>query len=266
MSKQNIPAAFFQPALVLYTRIAALQSPLLTYKGYSLFHAFAISIYATTVPCFCSCPPFPKLLRFHAQSSNIHNFIAQDSLSRLGSNHRRRCLLLLLLVLNLLHIVLWHIVFLHHPVEHLIAHIALHRDLLAAASRLRHARARRELLAELLRRLLQIDVEVLQPGDLGDVLALVALHALDDDLARRALLALAGFRRLRFGGLLLCVFLRALLGVDAQAGEVLRERFGRVQRGVERRVCFFEPFGAFLGRAAKFTVLENGQLVNRGLL
>lgn len=185
-------------------------------------------------------------------------------LGRLRRNHRRGRLLLLLLVLNLLHIVLGHIVLLHHPVEHLIAHIALHRDLLAAARRLRHARARRELLAKLLRRLLQVDVEVLQPGDLRDVLALVALHALDDDLARRALLALAGLRRLGFGGLLLRVFLRALLGVDAQAGQVLRERFRGVQRGVERRVCFFEPFGAFLGRAAELTVLKDGQLVKRG--
>jgi hypothetical protein len=79
------------------------------------------------------------------------------------------------------------------------------------------------------------------------VFALVALDALDDDFGRCAFLALARFGRFGFGGF--------LLGVDGEGGEVLRERFRGVEGGVEGGVGFREPFGAFFGRAAKFTVL-----------
>jgi len=99
---------------------------------------------------------------------------------------------------------------------------------------------------------------VLQAGDLGDVLALVALDALDDDFGGCALLTLARFSCLGFGGFLLGVFFGALLGVDGQRGKVLGERFGRVELVEEGRVGGREPFGAFLGRAAEFTVLLGG--------
>lgn len=161
-----------------------------------------------------------------------------SKLRRLRCHHRRRSLLLLLLVLNLLHVLLWHIVLLRHPLEHLVADIALHGDLLAAAGRLGDRAAGSKLLSELLRGFLEVDIEVLQARDLSDVLALVTLHALDDDLARRALLALAGFGRFGFGSFLLRVFLCALLGVDGQGGEVLRERFGGVELVEEGRVGF----------------------------
>ena len=85
--------------------------------------------------------------------------------------------------------------------------------------------------------------------------ALVTLDALDDDFGSRALLALARLSRFGFGGFLLGVFFRALLRVDAQAREVLREGFAGVEGVVEGGVGFGEPFGAFFGGAAEFTVL-----------
>lgn len=96
---------------------------------------------------------------------------------------------------------------------------------------------------------------MLQAGDLGDVLALVALDALDDDFGGCALLALAGFGGFGFGGFLLGVFFGAFLRVDAEGGEVLVEGFVGVEGGVEGGVGGGEPFGAFFGGAAKFTVL-----------
>jgi hypothetical protein len=96
---------------------------------------------------------------------------------------------------------------------------------------------------------------VFQARDLGDVLALVALDALDDHFAGGALLGLARFGGLGFGGFLLGVFFGALLGVDGQGGEILGERFRRVEGVVEVRVGGREPFLAFFGRAAEFTVL-----------
>ena len=89
--------------------------------------------------------------------------------------------------------------------------------------------------------------------------ALVALDALDDDLGGRALLALARLGRFGIGGFLLGVFFRALLRVDAQAREVLREGFAGVEGVVEGGVGFGEPFGAFFGGAAEFTVLFLGE-------
>jgi hypothetical protein len=102
---------------------------------------------------------------------------------------------------------------------------------------------------------------VLQAGDLGDVLALVALDALDDDFGGRALLALAGFGGFGFGGFLLGVFLGAFLRVDAERGEVLVEGFVGVEGGVEGWVGGREPFGAFLGGAAEFTVLAGRDML-----
>jgi hypothetical protein len=159
-------------------------------------------------------------------------------LHRLRRYHRRRSLLLLLLVFNLLDILLGHIVLLRHPLEHLIAHITLHSNLLPATSSLGNRTARRKLLAKLLRGLLQIDIEVLEAGDLGDVFALVALDALDDDFGGCALLGLAGFGRERFGGFLLGVFFGAFLRIDAKGGEVLRQGFAGVEGVVEGRVGF----------------------------
>lgn len=73
---------------------------------------------------------------------------------------------------------------------------------------------------------------MLEPGDLGDMLPLIALDALDDDLARSTLLALPRLCCFGLGGFLLCVFFGALLGVDAEGGEVLGCGVGRVQLGV----------------------------------
>jgi len=87
------------------------------------------------------------------------------------------------------------------------------------------------------------------------VLALVALDALDDDFGGCALFGLAGLGGFGFGGFLLGVFLGALLGVDAEGGEVLGQGFGGVELVEEVWVGGGEPFGAFLGRAAEFTVL-----------
>jgi hypothetical protein len=102
---------------------------------------------------------------------------------------------------------------------------------------------------------------VLEPRDFGDVLALVALDALDDDFGGCALLALAGFGGFGFGGFLLGVFFGAFLRVDAEGGEVLGEGFAGVEGGVEGGVRGGEPFGAFLGGAAEFTVLGEGGLL-----
>lgn len=128
---------------------------------------------------------------------------------------------LFLLVLHHLNIILWDVlVRLRQPVKHILADIALHRDLLATSRRLGHTASRRELLAKLLRNLLQIQPERLQPGDLGDEFPLVALDALDGNFGRRALLALARLGCFGFGGLLLRVFLGALLSVDGERREV----------------------------------------------
>lgn len=94
------------------------------------------------------------------------------------------------------------------------------------------------------------------------MLALVALDALDDDFGGGALLGLARFGGFGFGGFLLGVFFGALLGVYRQGGEVLGEGFGRVELVVEVGVRGGEPFGAFFGGAAEFTVLFGGRVVS----
>ena len=94
------------------------------------------------------------------------------------------------------------------------------------------------------------------------MLALVALDALNDDFGGCALLGLAGLGGLGFGGFLLGVFFGALLGVYRQGGEVLREGFAGVEGGVEVGVGGGEPFGAFFGGAAEFTVLLGGRGVS----
>ena len=93
------------------------------------------------------------------------------------------------------------------------------------------------------------------------MLALVALDALDDDFGGGALLGLARFGGFGFGGLFLGVFFGALLGVDGEGGEVLGEGFGGVELVVEVGVRGGEPFGAFFGGAAEFTVLR-GEVVS----
>jgi hypothetical protein len=102
----------------------------------------------------------------HTQSYHSHTTVPQPSskqiLRRLRRNHRRRRLLLLLLILNLLHILLRHIILLRHPLEHLIAHISLNRNLLPTTRSLRNRAARREFLSELFRSFLEVDVEVLE--------------------------------------------------------------------------------------------------------
>jgi hypothetical protein len=87
------------------------------------------------------------------------------------------------------------------------------------------------------------------------MLALVALDALDDDFGGGALLGLARFGGLGFGGFLLGVFFGALLRVYGEGGEVLGEGFGGVELVEEVWVGGGEPFGAFFGGAAEFTVL-----------
>ena len=96
---------------------------------------------------------------------------------------------------------------------------------------------------------------MLEPRDFGDVLALVALDALDDDFGGCAFFGLAGFGGFGFGGFLLGVFFGAFLCVDAEGGEVLRQSFAGVEGCVEGGVGGGEPFGAFFGGAAEFTVL-----------
>ena len=86
-------------------------------------------------------------------------------------------------------------------------------------------------------------------------LPLVALDPLDGDFGRGALLRFPRFERFGFGGFLLRVLLGAFLRVDAEAGEVLGERFAGVECCVEGWVGGGEPLGAFLGGAAEFTVL-----------
>ena len=54
------------------------------------------------------------------------------------------------------------------------------------------------------------------------------------------------------------VFFGTVLGVDAEAGEVLGEGFAGVEGCVEGLVGGGEPFGAFFGGAAEFTVLWVG--------
>ena len=98
------------------------------------------------------------------------------------------------------------------------------------------------------------------------MLALVALDALNDDFGGCALLGLAGLGGLGFGGFLLGVFFGALLGVYRQGGQVLGEGFGGVEGGVEVGVGGGEPFGAFFGGAAEFTVLLGGRGVSGMLL
>jgi hypothetical protein len=90
------------------------------------------------------------------------------------------------------------------------------------------------------------------------VLALVALDALDDDFGGGALLGLAGFRGFGFGGFLLGVFFGALLRVYGEGGEILGEGFAGVELVEEVWVGGGEPFGAFFGGAAEFTVLFVG--------
>lgn len=141
------------------------------------------------------------------------------------------------------------------PIRNIVAHVALHSDLLAATRRLRHAGPGRELLAELLGDFLQIEPKGLQARNLGHVLALVPLDALDDYLGCCAFLRLSCLGRLGFGGFLLRVFLRPLLSVDGEGGEARGGSVGGVELGVEGRVVGLEPLGALLGRAAVFTVL-----------
>lgn len=134
-------------------------------------------------------------------------------LNRLRRHHRRRSLLLLLLVLHLLNILFRNIILLRHPLEHLITNIALHRNLLPATRSLRHRTARRKLLAKLFRRFLQINIEVFETRDFGDVFALVALDALDYDFGGGRAFRSRGLRRralwrLSFGRLFRRVFAR----------------------------------------------------------
>lgn len=145
----------------------------------------------------------------------------------LRGNIRRRLLALcLLLILDQLNVILRNIlVLLQKELLNILAQITLHRDLLAATRQLSHARARRKLLAKVLGHLLDIEAKRLEPADGGDVLALVALDALDCDFARGAglgLTLLCGCGFVRFlGGVLFGAF----LGFDGERGEVLRECF-----------------------------------------
>jgi hypothetical protein len=130
--------------------------------------------------------------------------------------------LLLLLILNQLNIILRHLLILiHQKLLNILAQISLHRNLLSAARYLRDTRSRRELLAKILGDLLDIQPERLETLHGGDVFALVALDALDQDLRRCELFGAARFGGRGFGGFLLRVFFGAFLGIDGEGREVL---------------------------------------------
>ena len=122
---------------------------------------------------------------------------------------------LLLLILNLLNVVLRYLfVILRKPVEDIIAHISLHRDLLPSARRLRHRTPSCELLPELFRHFLQIQSELLQPANFCHVFPLVALYAFYVDFRTGALLTLASLGCFGFCCFLLRVPLCSFLRID----------------------------------------------------
>lgn len=125
----------------------------------------------------------------------------------------------LLLILHKLDVVLGYLlVLLVQELLNLVAHVALHHDLLAAGWGLGHAGTRGELLAELLGDLLELQVEGLEARDGRDVLALVSLDALDGDDARGTLVGLLLLGGLGLCRLLLRVLLGPLLGLDREVG------------------------------------------------
>ena len=97
---------------------------------------------------------------------------------------------------------------------------------------------------------------MLQPGNFGDVFPFVALDTFDIDFGGGSFFGFARLGCFRFGGFLLGVFFCPGLGVNAEGAEVLAECFGGVELRVQVWVVFGEPFGAFLGGAAVFTVLD----------
>lgn len=165
-----------------------------------------------------------NVVRVHVCIANSLNFaslpppIVVDHLlllpHSLGSARR-----LLLLVIHKLDVVLGYLlVLLVQKVLDLVAHVALHHDLLAAGRGLGDAGTRGELLAELLGDLLEVEVEGLEPRDGRDVLALVALDSLDGDDACGALVGLLLLGGLGLGRLLQGVLLGTLLGLDREVG------------------------------------------------
>jgi len=141
------------------------------------------------------------------------------------SSHLR---LLLLLILNQLDIILWHLLILVHQELHdVLAQIALYSNLLAAARNLSHARPCGELFAKVLCDLLDVEAKRFEALHGGDVFALVALDALNEDLGRGELFGAASFCGRGFCGFLLRVFFCALLCVDGEGREVLGYGFYR---------------------------------------
>lgn len=126
----------------------------------------------------------PHRVQFWASNGNIWHLsyalilLPFPSLSSLplrippaSSHYRRRSLLLL--ILHQLDVVLGDDrVLLQQELLNLLAHIALHHDLLAAARNLRHRGARREFLAQVLGDLLVLEREGLEACDCGDEFAL----------------------------------------------------------------------------------------------
>jgi hypothetical protein len=191
-------------------------------------------------------------------------------------------ILLLLLILNQLNIILRHLlVLVHQKLLYILAQIALHRDLLAAAGNLGDAAARRKLLAKVLGHLLDVQAKRLEALYGGDVFALVAFYAFDEDLGGGEFFGAARFGRGGFGGLLLRVFFGAFLGVEGEGGHVVfygfcegvskgfwilrlpsmsrvrdMVRAFRVQLAVHVWVFVLKPLLAFLGGAAEFAVLS----------
>lgn len=152
--------------------------------------------------------PFPELL--------------DVKIALLRCNHRRLSSLLLLLILHQLHVILGHLLILFtKPLQNILAQISLHGDDLAHTSgQFRGRTSSRKLLTHLFCNLLDVKTKGFEAGHFGDVFALVALDALDDDFGRGEFFGAAGFGGGGFCFFLFCVLFGAFLGVDREGGEV----------------------------------------------
>lgn len=141
--------------------------------------------------------------------------IRSDSLSLTTSR-----ILLLLLILNKLNVVLWHVlIILQNPLFNILAQVTLDRNLLAATRHLGDARARGEFLTQGFGDGLDVEPKGLEARDAGDVFTLVALDALDDYGACGALLGFSRFGCFGLEGFLVGVLFGALLGIDGEGAE-----------------------------------------------
>lgn len=121
---------------------------------------------------------------------------------------------------------------LHNPIQHIIRHVPLHRNLFPSTRRLGHTRPRRKFFPKLFCNFFQIQAKSLEAGDFRDEFAFVALDAFDDDFGREAFLFFARGGRFGFGGFLLGVFFGAFESVGGEGAKVGGEGFGGVEGGV----------------------------------